>query len=87
MTAPINKILGAKEILARPFKGNYGLSPRQIEALELALRGMPTPRMAAEMNLPAGTVKRHMFRALGKLGISKSELGWWVLERLREALK
>lgn len=87
MTAPILKVTRAKEILAHPFKNaNHGLSPRQIEALELALQGMPTPLMAAEMNIPEGTVKAHMFRALGKLGISKSELGWWVIKRLSEVL-
>jgi DNA-binding NarL/FixJ family response regulator len=87
VTAPILKVTKANEILEHPFKNaNHGLSPRQIEALEWALRGLPTPMMAAEMNLPEGTVKAHMFRALGKLGISKAELGWWVLDRLRETL-
>jgi DNA-binding CsgD family transcriptional regulator len=86
MTVPIIKVNKAQQILAHPFKGEYGLSPRQIEALEYALKGMPTSLMAAEMNIPEGTVKQHMFRALGKLGISKSELGWWVLDRLRETL-
>ncbi len=86
MTVPIVKVIDAKKILTHPFEGEYGLSPRQIEALEWALQGMPTPLMAAAMNIPEGTVKQHMFRALGKLGISKSELGWFVIERVREAL-
>ncbi len=87
MSAPIVKVIDAKKILAHPFNGNCGLSPRQIEALEWALQGKPTALIAAEMNLPAGTVKAHMFRALGKLGISKAELGWWVLDKVKEVLK
>ncbi len=87
MTAPILKLTMVRKILDRPFKEDFGLSPRQIEALELALRGMRTSLMAAEMNLSAGTVKAHMFKALGKLGISKSELGWCVIKRLKEVMK
>ncbi len=87
MTAPVVKVIDAKKILDHPFNGKSGLSPRQIEALEWALQGKPTALIAAEMNLPAGTVKAHMFRALAKLGISKSELGWWVIKRAQEALK
>ncbi len=88
MTVPIVKIIGAKKILAHPFENaNHGLSPRQIEVLEWSLRGIPDALIATEMNLPEGTIKAHKFRALGKLGISKSELGWWVLKRLQEVLK
>ena len=88
MSVPIVKVFDANRILDHPFTGgNHGLSPRQIEALEWALQGKPTPLIAAEMNLPEGTVRAHMFRALGKLGISKSELGWWVLGRVKEVLK
>ncbi|KKL79231.1 hypothetical protein LCGC14_2016900 [marine sediment metagenome] len=87
MTAPVLKVVQANEILARPFKNaNHGLSPRQIEVLGWALEGKPAALIAAEMNVPEGTVRAHLFRALGKLGISKSELGWWVLKRLREVL-
>ena len=87
MTVPIIKVTRVRAILDHPFKEDFGLSPRQIEALEYALKGMPTPLMAAEMNIPEGTVKAHMFRALGKLGVSKSELGWWVIQRLREVIQ
>ena len=88
MTPPVLKVVRANEILAHPFKNaNHGLSPRQIEVLEWALEGKPAALIAAEMNVPEGTVRAHLFRALGKLGISKSELGWWVLKRLREVLE
>ncbi len=87
MTVPIIKVVDAKNILAHPFRGEYGLSPRQIEALGYALRGLPRPEIAKEMNLPEGTVKAHLFRGLAKLGVSKSELGWFVIQRVREALK
>jgi DNA-binding CsgD family transcriptional regulator len=87
MTVPIIKVTNAKEILAHPFKGGYGLSPRQIEALEYALKGLPRPLIAAEMNLPEGTVRAHLARGLRKLGVSKSELGWFVIERLRDVIE
>ena len=87
MTVPIIKVTNAKEILAHPFKGDYGLSPRQIEALEWALQGKPRPVIAAEMRLPEGTVRAHMARGLAKLGVSKSELGWWVIQRVREIIE
>ena len=88
MSAPIVKVINAKKILEHPFKdGNHGLSPRQVEVLEWALQGKPAPLIAAEMNIPEGTVRAHLFRALGKLGISKAELGWWVLKRIQEVLK
>ncbi len=87
MTVPIVKVIDAKKILTHPFEGEYGLSPRQIEALEYALQGLPRPLIAAEMRLPEGTVKAHLFRGLAKLGVSKSELGWFVIQRVREALK
>ena len=88
MTPPVLKVVQAKEILAHPFKNaNHGLSPRQVEVLEWALQGKPAPLIAAEMNIPEGTVRAHLFRALGKLGISKAELGWWVLKRIQEVLK
>ncbi len=88
MTAPILKVTRAKEILAHPFKNaNHGLSPRQIEVLEWALQGKSDVLIAAEMNIPAGTVRAHLFRALGRLGISKSELGWWVIQRIRKVME
>ena len=88
MMTPILKVIEAKKILAHPFKNaNHGLSPRQVEVLEWALQGKPAPLIAAEMNVPEGTVRAHLFRALGKLGISKAELGWWVLEQLRRVLE
>ncbi len=87
MRTPIIKVIDANAILAHPFKNaNHGLSPRQVEVLEWALQGKPAPLIAAEMNIPEGTVRAHLFKALGKLGISKAELGWWVLGKLKEIL-
>lgn len=87
MTAPVIKVIDAKKILDRPFNGKYGLSPRQVEGLELALRGLPRSQIAKEMNITEGAVRAHLDRALRRIGISKSELGWWVLGRVKEVLK
>jgi DNA-binding NarL/FixJ family response regulator len=75
-----------REILEHPFK-NSGLSPSEIEVLEVALRGKTNIIISVEIRKSLPTVNTLMFRGLGKLGISKSELGWWVLEKLREVLE
>jgi len=86
MTAPILKVVKAKEILEHPFK-NSGLSPAEGEVLEVALKGKTNLIISVEIKKSLPTVATLMFRGLGKLGISKPELGWWVLERVREVLK
>ena len=75
-----------RDVLKYPFK-NRGLSPAEIEVLEVALRGKTNLIISVEIKKSLPTVNTLMFRGLGKLGISKSELGWWVLNRIREELK
>lgn len=87
MIAPILKVTRAKEILRQPFNGKYGLSPRQVEGLELALRGLPRSQIAKEMNITEGAVRAHLDRALKRIGSTKAELGWWVLGRVKEVLE
>ncbi len=74
------------DVLEHPFK-NSGLSPAEIEVLEVALKGKTNLIISVEIKKSLPTVNTLMFRGLGKLGISKSELGWWVLERIRDVLK
>ena len=74
-----------RNILEHPFTDS-GLSPAESEVLEVALKGKTNLIVAIEIKKSLPTVQTLMFRGLGKLGISKSELGWWVLERVREAL-
>ena len=75
-----------RNILEHPFE-NSGLSPAESEVLEVALKGKTNLIVAIEIKKSLPTVNTLMFRGLGKLGISKSELGWWVLQRVSEALK
>ncbi len=89
---PITKLIKAKAVLKRPFEG-YGLSISEKEIMMLALRGQTNESIAADTNRPVGTVNAYSNRALaklpinGKLGISKSELGWFVILKIWEILK
>jgi DNA-binding NarL/FixJ family response regulator len=83
---PIHKVLQIRAILKRPFEG-YGLSSSEKEILMLALRGESNASIAKNTNKPMGTVNAYSLRALKKLGISKSELGWFVIMRIWEILK
>lgn len=86
MSEPIVKVTDALLILEHPFE-NSGLSPAESEVLEVALKGKTNLIISVEIKKSLPTVATLMFRGLGKLDISKHELGWWVLEKVREALK
>ncbi len=86
MTTPINKVLKIREILDEPFK-DTSLSPREQEAAFLALQGKTDLVITMEMELALGTVKTLLWRGRQKLGVSRPELGWWVLKRIQEVLK
>ena len=81
-----DRLIKVQDILEHPFRDN-GLSPGEIEVLEWAVQGKSNVIISTEVQKAIGTVNILMFRGLGKLGISKSELGWWVLNRIREELK
>ena len=91
---PIAKVIKAKAVLKRPFEG-FGLSSSEKEIMMLALRGQTNESIAADTNKPLGTINAYSNRALkklprpntGKPGISKSELGWFVIMRIWEILK
>ncbi len=55
---------GPATVLAR-----LGLTPRQSQVLELAIRGTTNGRIAAELGISAHTVEAHMTSALAKLGV------------------
>jgi DNA-binding CsgD family transcriptional regulator len=46
-----------------------GLSPRQIECLRLAARGLTTPEMARSLGISARTVQQHVDDACSRLGV------------------
>jgi DNA-binding NarL/FixJ family response regulator len=91
---PINKVIDTKAILKRPFEG-YGLSSSEKEIMMLALRGQTNESIATDTNRPIGTVNAYSNRALrklprndgsGKYGITKSELGWFVIKKVWEVI-
>lgn len=83
---PIHKVMKIRAMLKRPFEG-YGLSSSEKEFMMLALRGESNALISKNTKRPMGTVNAYSLRALKKLGISKSELGWFVIERIWEILK
>ena len=83
---PIIKLQHIRAVLKRPFEG-YGLSSSEKEIMMLALRGESNQTIAKNTNKPLGTVNAYSVRALKKLGISKSELGWFVILKIWEILK
>lgn len=79
------QVVKVREALEHPFK-NSGLSPGEIEVLEWALQGKTNQIIAIETNKSLTTMATLLFRGLHKLGISKAELGYWVIQRAKEAL-
>lgn len=50
--------------------GADGLTPREVDVMHLAARGLSNRAMAAHLQVSLGTVKTHMHHALTKLGAS-----------------
>ena len=48
-----------------------GLTPRELETLQLMARGMSTREMAATLFVSENTVKTHASRVLDKLGVNR----------------
>ena len=46
-----------------------GLTPRQIQVLELAIRGKPNASISRELGISISTVESHMTLALARLGV------------------
>lgn len=62
---------------------SYGnaLSPREREVAELANAGLSNKEIAAELYIAVGTVEKHMFATMRKLGVrSRRELAHWLGE-------
>jgi DNA-binding NarL/FixJ family response regulator len=55
---------------ARPRAKTEPLSPRELDVLREAARGMDNAAIAAELGLSPRTVERHLSNAYGKLGVT-----------------
>ncbi|HEX5597581.1 MAG TPA: response regulator transcription factor [Micromonosporaceae bacterium] len=50
--------------------GHQALSPREVQVLRLVARGLSNPEIGRELHISEATVKTHLLRAFGKLGVS-----------------
>ena len=77
----LSRILAGEKIVAapswqRPEKGGemadapppFGLTPREIDAVQLLLRGMADKAIAHELGIAAVTVRLHLYHAFRKMG-------------------
>jgi DNA-binding NarL/FixJ family response regulator len=46
------------------------LSPREVEVLELLVRGQSNRQIAGDLSISSSTVKNHVHHIIGKLGVS-----------------
>jgi DNA-binding CsgD family transcriptional regulator len=78
LTSP-RKVVVVKEVAARrePFTVDearvreLGITPRELEILQLIARGMSTREIAASLFVSENTVKTHASRLLDKLGVNR----------------
>lgn len=59
----------ARRLRARERSATPVLSPRELDVLRLVAQGRPNKAVAAELFLSEATVKSHLVRAFGKLGV------------------
>ena len=48
----------------------FNLTPRQIDVLNMIMRGLPNKRIAAELSISEPTVKEHISNILKKIGVN-----------------
>jgi DNA-binding CsgD family transcriptional regulator len=56
-------------ILVEPDAGEFGLSPREREIVEMVAAGHPNKTIAAELDISSWTVSTHLRRVFAKLGV------------------
>jgi DNA-binding CsgD family transcriptional regulator len=82
--APDPLKVSAREAVAS-FQAMYGLTPREVEIVELVLKGFPNDRIADALGISVGTVKNHRWRLYLKLDItSERELFYLFLSAVVE---
>jgi DNA-binding CsgD family transcriptional regulator len=65
-----------------PATGDGGLSPRELEVVKLAARGLTNAEIATGLFISIGTVKTHLGSVQTKLGArNRVEIAAWAWER------
>jgi DNA-binding NarL/FixJ family response regulator len=77
----------SKALTGRETGPREALSPRELEALRLAARGLANDAIAKDMGLSPRTVERHLSNAYSKLGlVGKAARAAAVAEVVRQGL-
>ena len=87
MTAPVLKVIRAKEILADPFDDDSTLTDREREIARLTARGLSVKKVAAELGIAPSTVSALLGRVSLRLGLDRGGMSQKLIERFEEALK
>lgn len=55
---------------ARKRRPPVRLTPRELDVLRCVALGLSTPRIAEQLSVSAGTVRKHLENSFGRLGVS-----------------
>ncbi|OOY33594.1 hypothetical protein BMI88_00185 [Thioclava sp. F36-6] len=76
--APTSALNGVAQAGAAQAIDVSGLTPREAEVLEMLASGQPNKIIAGQLNLSEHTVKLHIHRIIGKLGVTnRTEAAIW----------
>lgn len=68
------------EGMSRPVKNRFGLTPRELEIIQVVVEGNSNPEIAANFSLSEQTVKHHLSHIFDKLGVySRLELALFAV--------
>jgi DNA-binding NarL/FixJ family response regulator len=59
----------AKYLDPKSLPAQYGISPREMEILQLVAKGRSNKEIGAELSISEGTVKNHLYRIMRKLDV------------------
>lgn len=62
----------------------FNLTPRQIDVLNMIMRGLPNKRIAAQLSISEPTVKEHISNILNKIGVNSRVEAITLLHGKRE---
>ncbi len=62
----------------------FNLTPRQIDVLNMIMRGLPNKRIAAQLSISEPTVKEHISNILKKIGVNSRVEAITLLHGKRE---